>query len=78
MKRILTLTMNPAVDVSCEADSVFPEYKLRCGPPTYEAGGGGVNVSPAIQKLDGTSTAIYLAGGLSGQKLSALLYREGA
>ena len=65
----MTLTMNPAVDGSCEAESVFPERKLRCGPPTYEAGGGGVNVSRAILKLSGNSIANLLAGGLSGQKI---------
>lgn len=76
MKRIVTLTVNPAVDMSCAVDQVFAEHKLRCGPGTYEAGGGGLNVSRAIRKLGGESAAIYLAGGLIGQVLGALLEAE--
>jgi 6-phosphofructokinase 2 len=76
MKRILTLTVNPAVDMSCSVDQVFPEHKLRCGPGTYEPGGGGVNVSRAIHKLGGESVAIYMAGGLTGQVFASLLDQE--
>ncbi len=76
MKRMLTLTMNPAVDMNCSVDQVFAEHKLRCGPGTYEPGGGGVNVSRAIRKLGGESLAIYLAGGLTGQVFGSLLDQE--
>ncbi len=44
---------------------------------TFEPGGGGVNVSRAIKKLGGNSTAIYLAGGYSGNFYEDLLKREG-
>ena len=77
MKRILTLTINPAIDASCAVETVFPDHKLRCGPVLHEAGGGGVNVSRAIQNLGGQSTVFYLAGGPSGQMLGLLLDREG-
>jgi 6-phosphofructokinase 2 len=76
MKRILTLTVNPAVDLSCSVEHVFAEHKLRCGPGAYEPGGGGVNVSRAIRKLGGKSTAIYLAGGLPGRVFASLLDQE--
>jgi 6-phosphofructokinase 2 len=77
MKRILSLTINPAIDASCSVETVFPNHKLRCGPVYHEPGGGGVNVSRAILNLGGDSTVFYLAGGPSGQMLGLLLDREG-
>jgi 6-phosphofructokinase 2 len=77
MKRILTLTINPAIDASCAVEAIFPDHKLRCGAVYHEPGGGGVNVSRAIRNLDGKSTVLYLAGGTSGQMLGVLLDREG-
>lgn len=77
MKRILTLTINPAIDASCSVETVFPDHKLRSGPVCHEPGGGGVNVSRAIRNLGGESTVLYLAGGPSGQMLGLLLEREG-
>jgi 6-phosphofructokinase 2 len=75
--KIATLTMNPAIDKSSAVAQVVAEWKLRCDPPEYEPGGGGVNVSRAIQKMGGDSVAFYPAGGLAGRMLSDLLDREG-
>ncbi|HZR05542.1 MAG TPA: 1-phosphofructokinase family hexose kinase [Candidatus Udaeobacter sp.] len=77
MKRILTLTINPAIDASCSVETVFPDHKLRSSRVYHEPGGGGVNVSRAIRNLGGESTVFYLAGGPSGQMLGLLLDREG-
>jgi 6-phosphofructokinase 2 len=74
---ILTLTMNPCIDKSSSIDNVVAERKLRCERPTYEPGGGGINVCRAIHKLGGSSTAFYLAGGPMGQMLDMLLAEEG-
>ncbi|HKB78165.1 MAG TPA: 1-phosphofructokinase family hexose kinase [Thermoanaerobaculia bacterium] len=76
MKTIVTLTMNPAIDTSLEIPQLLPDRKLRALRPLYTPGGGGVNVSRAIRNLGGTSTAIYLAGGATGQQLGLLLTRE--
>jgi 6-phosphofructokinase 2 len=75
--KIATLTMNPAIDKSSAVTQVVAEWKLRCDPPEYEPGGGGINVSRAIRKLGGNSVAFYPAGGLAGRMLSDLLDREG-
>jgi len=75
--KIATLTMNPAIDKSSAVTQVVAEWKLRCEPPTYEPGGGGINVSRAIRKLGGDSVAFYPAGGLAGRMLRDLLDREG-
>ncbi|MGD9300886.1 MAG: 1-phosphofructokinase family hexose kinase [Desulfobacterales bacterium] len=77
MESILTITMNPTIDRSTRIDRVVPERKLRCEAPRYEPGGGGLNVSRAIRKLGGKSTAIYTSGGPHGQMLEKLLDREG-
>jgi 6-phosphofructokinase 2 len=75
-KLIATLTMNPAIDKSAVVERVVADRKLRCGPPTYEPGGGGINVSRAIRKLGGGSLVLYAAGGLTGLMLTNLLDRE--
>jgi 6-phosphofructokinase 2 len=69
--------MNPALDKSAEVGRVVPEDKLRCQGPRFDAGGGGINVARAVTEMGGNATAIFLAGGWSGDRLSALLEEEG-
>ncbi|MDZ7672913.1 MAG: 1-phosphofructokinase family hexose kinase [Halanaerobiales bacterium] len=76
MKKIATLTINPAIDKSSTVDNVVAENKLYCDKPRYEPGGGGINVSRAINKLDGKSLLLYISGGLTGQRLDNLLSEE--
>ena len=77
MEKIVTLTLNPAIDKSTTVKSIVPDKKLRCAQPKHEPGGGGVNVSRALKRLDTNSTAIYLAGGFSGKFYEQLLDEEG-
>jgi len=77
MQTIVTLTMNPAIDLSSAVDRVVPGHKLRCKPPRYEPGGGGINVGRAIRKLGGEAVVYYPAGGATGQALQELLDQEG-
>lgn len=72
---ILTLTLNPVVDISSETDSVHPIHKIRTFDQRQEPGGGGINVSRVITQLGGESEAIYLAGGATGELLEELLDR---
>jgi 6-phosphofructokinase 2 len=74
---IVTLTMNPALDVSTETDHVAPGEKLRCGPTVLDPGGGGVNVSRVIHRLGGSTQAVFVAGGLTGDLYAKLLAGEG-
>jgi 6-phosphofructokinase 2 len=76
-KHIVTITVNPALDKTTEVDSLIPDKKLRCSEPKIDPGGGGINVSRAIKKLGGDSTAIYMAGGPTGNKLTELIEKEG-
>lgn len=77
MKHIVTLTLNPTIDKSSSIDTVAPEIKMRCDEPTFDPGGGGINVSRAIKTLGGTTHAVYLSGGFSGQMLTSLLEADG-
>jgi 6-phosphofructokinase 2 len=77
MKNIITVTINPTIDINSSTESVTPNKKLRCETPNYEPGGGGINVSRAIKKLEGTSTALYTSGGAYGNMLKSLLDDEG-
>ncbi|MCY4020076.1 MAG: 1-phosphofructokinase family hexose kinase [Chloroflexi bacterium] len=77
MDKIVTLTMNPALDIGTRIASVAPEIKLRCAAPRFHPGGGGINVSRAIRFLGGESTAVYAAGGHTGAMLAQLLEAEG-
>jgi 6-phosphofructokinase 2 len=77
MQHIVTLTLNPTVDKSTQVDTVASEIKLRCDPPAFHPGGGGINVSRAIHRLGGESTALYTCGGATGQMLQTLLDDEG-
>jgi 6-phosphofructokinase 2 len=77
MPAIVTLTMNPAIDLSSTVDRVVPGHKLRCTPPRWDPGGGGINIGRAIHKLGGEAVVYYPAGGATGQALRELLDREG-
>lgn len=73
---IITVTFNPAVDKSTTVPALIPEKKLRCSRPSFEPGGGGINVARALKKLGRDATAIFLEGGYTGQFLFDLLRKE--
>lgn len=77
MTDILTITLNPAVDVATSTPRLEPAHKLRCGDPRRYAGGGGINVTRVLHRLGADSLALYLAGGAIGQQLRRLVAREG-
>ncbi|MDO8386416.1 MAG: 1-phosphofructokinase family hexose kinase [Polaromonas sp.] len=73
---ILTLTMNPALDVSTSTDKVTDTHKLRCAAAQFHPGGGGINVARVLQRLGSNCLALYPAGGMNGQRLRQLLDQE--
>lgn len=73
MKAVVTLTLNPTIDVSAFADIVRPLRKIRTTEERYHAGGGGISVARAIQALGGKVHAVYLGGGPTGLLLGELL-----
>jgi 6-phosphofructokinase 2 len=74
--RIVTLTVNPAIDKSTKFSGLIAEQKIRCEEPRFDAGGGGINVSKAIARLGGKSLAIFTGGGTNGQLLEDLVKQE--
>lgn len=76
MTGILTLTMNPALDVATSTDLVTDTRKLRCSAPRRFPGGGGINVARVVQRLGGGCVALYPVGGAQGQQLRQLLEQE--
>jgi 6-phosphofructokinase 2 len=73
---IVTLTVNPALDKSAHFRGLVPEQKIRCENPQFDAGGGGINVSKAIARLEGTSKAIFTSGGATGKMVEELMLKE--
>ncbi|MEM0705773.1 6-phosphofructokinase II [Enterobacter cloacae] len=76
MASIYTLTLSPSLDSATMTPQIYPEGKLRCSAPVFEPGGGGINVARAITHLGGKATAIFPAGGATGEHLVALLADE--
>jgi 6-phosphofructokinase 2 len=74
---ILTLTLNPALDMATAVPDIIPGHKLRCTDPHLDPGGGGLNVSRAIKALGGDSLALVALGGLTGDRLAGLIRAEG-
>lgn len=74
---VLTLTLNPSLDLSATTDRVVPGLKLRLTAPVAEPGGGGINVARAVQALGGRARAVTALGGATGDRLRALIETAG-
>ena len=74
---IVTITINPAVDIFVSTERVEPTRKMRCSAPKRDPGGGGINVARVAHRLDASVTAIFPTGGAIGRLLHRLLEREG-
>lgn len=77
MLPVLTVTLNPAVDISTSVGALEPLRKLRCAAPRLDPGGGGINVSRAVKELGGESHAFVAVGGHTGAQLCELLDHTG-
>lgn len=77
MDPIVTITFHPCIDVHVTVPALVPEIKMSCSAPLLQPGGGGINVARAVRKLGGNATAIYMAGGENGEKLTGMLEEEG-
>lgn len=77
MTDVITLTVNPAIDVATQVARMLPAHKLRCPPGRRDPGGGGINVARVLRRLGADVTAIYPAGGVLGMLLRQMVDREG-
>ncbi|MDG5816744.1 1-phosphofructokinase family hexose kinase [Chitinispirillales bacterium ANBcel5] len=76
MSRVVTVTVNPTVDVHFEIEQIVPERKLRSTIPVRHPGGGGINVSRVLSRLGKVSHALFTRGGELGQMISRMLKEE--
>lgn len=74
---IVTLTMNPALDITTGAQQVGPTDKIRCHGVRYDPGGGGINVARVARVLGAPVSAVFPAGGPTGDALANLLVESG-
>jgi 6-phosphofructokinase 2 len=70
---IVTLTVSPALDKALISGLVPEQNSLS---NVFDAGGGGINVSKAISRLEGKSLAVITSGGSTGEMLKKLLQEE--
>lgn len=77
MNSILTVALNPAVDLSSETERVHHTRKVRTFNERYDPGGGGVNVARVVRRFGGEVEALFGAGGELGAMVERLLVEEG-
>ena len=75
--RLITLTLNPALDIAADANEVVHTHKVRMHHEHADPGGGGVNVARVLLELGGDALAIVAVGGASGRVLEEMLDEAG-
>lgn len=78
MTNIITLTINPAIDVSAAIERMLPIHKLRCSLQRRDPGGGGINVARVLRRLGGDVVALYPTGGVLGSQVRRSYRRQAA
>ncbi|WP_305783515.1 1-phosphofructokinase family hexose kinase [Symbioplanes lichenis] len=58
MIRVVTVTLNPALDITYEVPALVPGESVRVGAVRSRAGGKGVNVSSVVRALGGDTVAV--------------------
>ena len=77
MTAFLTLTLNPALDLSTTTEHLEHTHKMRCGAMLRHPGGGGINVARVLHRLGAPVQAWHLSGGVTGAHTCQLLAAEG-
>lgn len=75
--RIVTLTMNPALDITTTVEQIHPTSKIRCGEARYDPGGGGINVARVAHVLGASVSAVLPVGGATGGRIARLVEDAG-
>lgn len=74
--RVVTLTLNPALDDSFTVPRLVPTSKMRCSEPRFDPGGGGINAARVLHLLGVPVLAVFPCGGHLGDVLLDLLAAE--
>lgn len=75
-ENIVTLTMNPAIDLGVSVKEMMTEHKMRCLKTRRDPGGGGINVARVLKRFGADPLAIFPMGGPSGHMLERLVAAE--
>lgn len=73
MARILSVLLNPAIDIASTTDRVEAMHKVRTRGQLHHPGGGGANVARVIAELGGEVELAFLCGGVTGPLYESLL-----
>lgn len=60
---LITLTLNPAIDVHCQSDTFLPFHENLAEITSRDLGGKGINISRALHANGVLNTAVILVGG---------------
>lgn len=74
--KILTVTLNPSIDVTLWIDKLDLDEPVKCDNEKEYPGGKGINVSRVLTALSVDNTAIGITGKENKEKLSRLLDKE--
>ena len=74
---IVTVTLNPALDLTYAVDALVPHGTHRVAAVTERPGGKGLNVARVLHTLGEPVLATGLLGGATGDRVAALLAAEG-
>lgn len=78
MPNVVTLTLNPALDIHQQVENPTLGALNRASASHYSASGKGLNVSKTLSRLGVASTAIMPLGGLFGSTTQSLMGRAAA
>ena len=71
--KIITLTLNPAFDIHCAANSFSPYRESVVEITSREAGGKGVNISRALKTFGRKNIAVIVVGTENGDEFCKML-----
>jgi tagatose 6-phosphate kinase len=74
---IVTVTLNPALDLTYAVDALVPHGTHRVATVAERAGGKGLNVARVLHALGEPVLATGLLGGATGNRVASLLTDEG-
>jgi len=75
--RVVTLTLNPALDIACTAARVVHTHKIRTWDDHLDPGGGGINVARVLHELGSDTLAVTMGGGVTGALIEEMLDEAG-
>ncbi|MDQ0210137.1 ribokinase [Arthrobacter sp. SRS-W-1-2016] len=77
IKRVITVTPNPAIDLSYHVAGITPGASHRVAAPLSRAGGKGLNVARVAHQLGHPVLALAPSGGAAGAEFAAELRSSG-